>query len=149
MRKAIILTGLPGSGKSTIAEQLVAAGAAACSADYYFIKEGVYRYVPAEIGLAHAACMRAFVNHITGNVVINVAHDADIVVDNTNTTSVEIAPYVAVANAFGWEHEIIRVECDPEVAFARQTHGVSRATFHHMERNLKQPLPPWWNVVKK
>ena len=142
MRKAIILTGLPGSGKSTIAEQLVAAGAAACSADYYFIKEGVYRYVPAEIGLAHAHCMRKFIEHIGGNTGLG----ADIVVDNTNTTSVEIAPYVAVANAFGWEHEILRVECDPEVAFARQTHGVSRATFHHMERNLRQPLPPWWNV---
>lgn len=142
MRKVFILRGLPGSGKSTEANRLETQNnAIIVSADHSMIDEmGVYKFDPTKIGLAHATCMRNFINNVAGNLHFG----KDVVVDNTNTTAVEIAPYIAVANAFGWQYEIKLIECDPEIAFSRQTHGVPRKTFDHMERNLKVPLPGYW-----
>ena len=38
---------------------------------------------------------------------------------------------------------IIRVECDPEVAAARNTHGVPEAAVHGMHERMEDLLPFW------
>jgi predicted kinase len=51
----------------------------------------------------------------------------NVVVDNTNTTNEEVAPYLLVAAAYGATARIVRVSCDPETAWKRNTHGVPYA----------------------
>ena len=48
-----------------------------------------------------------------------------IVVDNTNSTIAEIAPYYATAEALECEAEIVCVDCHPDLAASRNIHGVS------------------------
>ncbi len=132
-----IYSGLPGGGKSTtIAKRH--ARLPVCSSDHWFTKAGVYNFVPAEIGEAHGACLRKFVGLV-------IEAGCDIVVDNTNTSVAEIAPYAALALAYGRKLQIVTVECDPEVAFARNVHGVTRETIAAMHKQLQERvLAPWW-----
>lgn len=59
MKTLILLRGLPGSGKSTVADLIGARGAgyAHFEADMYFMKDGKYKFNPAEIKIAHNWCM--------------------------------------------------------------------------------------------
>lgn len=116
-----IMQGVPGSGKSWQAQRAAAVfGASIVSADtypgLYTMDAGWLRFDPTKIGEAHGACLRSAVEALQAGL--------SIIVDNTNTTVIEMAPYVALAQAYGAAPVIIRVECDPSVAFARNTHGV-------------------------
>jgi predicted kinase len=138
-KRVYIYRGLPGSGKTThIKTQL--SDMPIVSADYFFtdVGTGEYRFDPTKLGEAHNTCMRVFLNYVVlGQDVKAVA------VDNTNTTVAEIAPYSAVAQAMGYEVEIRRMVCDPEVAFARNIHGVSAEIMVKMAQQF-QTLPPWY-----
>lgn len=139
--KVTILSGLPGSGKSTWARRQ---GAIVVSADHFFTgTDGVYRFDPALIGAAHGACLRNFADLVVASGVDHV------IVDNTNLSAVEIAPYYALAQAYGREVKVLRVRCDAWTAFERNTHGVSEDTFRKMiaaDARLAETLPPWWTV---
>jgi hypothetical protein len=70
-----------------------------------------------------------------------------VIVDNTNTTIMEVSPYVAVGQAYGHDVEIITVEADVEIAAARNVHGVPANAVRQMARRLEesaQQFPPWW-----
>jgi hypothetical protein len=70
------------------------------------------------------------------------------VVDNTNTTVAELAPYVAWANAVGYEVEIIRIHCNPLVAAERNTHGVPENAVLAMYVKIQHAeYPPFWPKV--
>lgn len=142
--KIIILQGLPGSGKSYHAARIAEEeDALIVSADIF---AGLYTEDPdggppsfdvTKLGDAHGACLR----HCIGAV-----QDAgSVVVDNTNTTPLEVAPYVAVAQAFGCEPKLVLVDCGTEKAFARQKHGIPREGFDAMCERLAQfdPAPHW------
>lgn len=156
MKKAIIMRGIPGSGKSTYVDQNYPHNVV-CSADRYFIKECpdcacgcpkcgntgfVYNYNPNKLDEAHAQCLRFFVNSVTNNITTN------IVVDNTNISAVEIAPYASLARAYGLELEILTLKIDPEVAWSRNIHGVPRSTcirrYKQMEHEETR-FPKYWN----
>ena len=134
-KKVVILRGLPGAGKSTFTAGL---DLPVVSADHYFLSpEGEYVFRPEKLPEAHGQCFRRAVEHAS--------RGEGFVVDNTNLTAVEVAPYVALAGAYGLDHEIISVVADPEVAFRRQRHGVPRATFERMRAAFEGFHPmPWW-----
>lgn len=137
--KVTILRGLPGSGKSTlIAKEFP--DATVVSADHYFVDEaGVYRFDPARLKDAHGACLREFIHHVRGG------NPRTIVVDNTNVCAWEMAPYAATAQAYGYEFEIVTIECDVETALKRNVHGVPEETIRRMADRLKtEELPPFW-----
>lgn len=146
--EVVILRGLPGSGKSHYARQLVDANVARdkfhniiVSADNYFVDfDGSYKFNPTELGDAHDACYRQFASYVPR------AQFDLIVVDNTNTQAYEIAPYYVVANYYGADVRVAEVVCDPEIAFSRQTHNVPRHVWSRMAENMKNPLPRHWNV---
>lgn len=140
MAKATIMQGIPGSSKTTwVARNRP--HVPVCSADHWFHGDmndpHEYRFDPSQLGEAHAACLRRFVRLTeTG---------CDLVVDNTNTTAIEMAPYVAWAMAAGYEVEIVRIECDPWVAAKRNTHGVpERAVLAMHARMNRETLPAFW-----
>ena len=140
MSKVTILRGIPGSGKSTWARKN-RPYVYVCSADQYFHGPGEnpheYRFCPKQLPEAHAECLRSFVNLTrTGT---------DLVVDNTNTTAVEMAPYVAWAQACGYEVEIIHLHCSVETAAARNVHGVPQKSCRSMQDRIQgQSLPKHW-----
>jgi predicted kinase len=137
----VILRGIPGSGKSTVADKLAHYGARVCSADSYFIgDDGVYRFNPANIGAAHGSCFAKAVREMQSG-------RGCIVIDNTNITAVEIAPYVLAAQAFGHTVEIVNVTCAVGIADARGVHGVPTDVVHAMWIQMQnEALMPWWTV---
>ncbi len=141
MHNVIILRGVPGSGKSTwIAKNYP--NAEVFSADHYFIRNGEYKFDPRLLPDAHAYTLRSFVGWArdpSGTVAI---------VDNTCTTVAEVAPYAAIALAYGRQVETVTLLCDPAVAGARNIHGVPLAAVEAMDRRLRASqgdLAPWWN----
>lgn len=140
--KVLILRGLPGSGKSFFSAKMKRVSAD----DYMVDKQGNYAFDPSMLDHAHATCFRVFLSFLARH------HDSyeqvEIAVDNTNLTARDIAPYRLAAMAHRCEYAILNIKCDPEVAYSRQTHGVSRATFDRLVRTLaSERLSPHWKVV--
>jgi predicted kinase len=144
--RAIILRGVPGSGKSTWARQHYP-DASVFSADSYFMRGGEFRFDPSKLGAAHAASLRGFVEWTRSAPPGVRAYEVGIA-DNTNTTIAEVAPYAAVALAYGHDLEIITFLCDPEIAAERNIHGVPYRTIVSMDRRLRASageMTPRWN----
>lgn len=84
----VLIRGIPGSGKSTMAEVLAEIGYYHFEADMYFIRDGVYRYDRLEIGKAHAWCRQKTADALQDG--------RKVVVSNTFTQLREIEPYLAL-----------------------------------------------------
>lgn len=129
----IILQGIPGSGKSTFAARL---SSRIASADRYV---DYSQPVAPQLSKAHAWCFK--------DAIAFAMDGRDFVVDNTNLTSIEIAPYHLLARSFHFDVEIRRIHCPPETAWGRQTHGVPRQAFDSMVARFESFEPaPWWSV---
>lgn len=158
MPKVVILRGLPGAGKSTyrktVLEKLKTGFHALgeifdCSADHFFMVGGEYKFNPMQLGEAHASCLRSF----TQRLLAQRPNDL-IVVDNTNLSVAEFAPYAALALAYKAELEIVTIECGWQTAAGRNVHGVPMNSYSRMEKALAkgtQDMPAYWphTVVKQ
>lgn len=143
--RVTIMSGVPGSGKSTIAEKIRLAepdDTLVVSADDHFMTaDGGYKYDPAQQSAAHASCFNRFMTMLFRDAI------GHLVVDNTNTTAWEISPYYLAAQAFGAEVRVVRVKCDSEQAFKRQRHEVPFQTFCFLAAAFgKRDVMPWWTV---
>lgn len=141
-----ILVGCSGSGKSTyIATHWPEAKVV--SSDHFFMVDGEYRFDPTKLGQSHGKCLRDFVEHVQEGVALK--QDYVLVVDNTNTTMQELAPYCAVAAAYGVPFEVVVLDVPPGVAAPRNTHGVPERgverQYNRMQHMIKS-LPPFWPV---
>jgi hypothetical protein len=68
-----------------------------------------------------------------------------IVVDSTSITVAEIAPYVALAQAYSASVSIWHISASAAECLAQQTHSVPAETIHQMWAELAQfSTPPWW-----
>jgi predicted kinase len=144
-KTVVIMSGLPGSGKSYYAAKLAAeCSATVCSADDYFVTSGgEYAFDPSKLGEAHAACMRRFAEALLFGY-------QTVIVDNTNTTALEIAPYYALARAFGYDVILRTWNCDPEVAMEQGTHGVPFETLVRMAEALeRREVPEYWDLLQE
>lgn len=143
----IILRGVPGSGKSTYVKRNP--NAVVVSADHYFTDDkGLYNFDPTKLPLAHAKCLREFVDALLNH--RDWEQDVEIVVDNTNTSVMEVAPYAALALAYGASLRVVTLKCDPVAAAARNVHGVPESTVLAMAKRLEDETPrlaPWWEHV--
>ena len=81
----ILIRGLPGSGKSTMAKELALAGYKHFEADMFFEVNGVYRYEASRIRDAHGWCQQ-----MTRQALSN---GRNVVVSNTFTQLREMEPY--------------------------------------------------------
>jgi predicted kinase len=140
-KNVYILRGLPGSGKSTYARQL--RNASIVSADDFFVGEdGVYRFDPLQLHRAHQQCWLRFAELTRSGTEL-------VVVDNTNLSPEEIAPYVLPAEALGYTVTIYTFLVDPAVASRCNVHGVPALKIGQMhERMMSARLPPWWTNLK-
>jgi len=148
-----IMIGAPGSGKSKLAKEVGADLHFIVSADdYFYIRvEAVgiefkheYRFDASKLGEAHSWCLKKF-----NRIISNPNFTEDLVVDNTNSSLVEIAPYYALARAYG--HKVIfhrfmanRHELE-HVYFPRNVHGVSLKTVMAIgQRVWDLMFPKFW-----
>lgn len=152
-----ILSGVSGAGKSTwIQNQAWGKNADIHSADDFFVHEdGVYRFDYKLLSQAHDACLLKFLRGIRNgwHALSKGAPLDDMaiqVVDNTNLTSEEIAPYYMLAKAHGYEVTLVNLLVDAKVAAKRNAHGVPLTTIQgmlHRMRNRK--LPKHWDTLKQ
>ena len=127
MRKLVILRGVSGSGKSTKARQMIAdfyketnsISWLICSADDYFMNNGVYKFDRRLLKEAHLQCQIDLICGMMDNVEL-------IILDNTNTHKWEYASYLGNAKQYGYEVEevIVGNTQDVELYAARNKHGV-------------------------
>ncbi|QNJ49343.1 ATPase [Escherichia phage Mt1B1_P17] len=97
MKQLIILRGVSGAGKSTVAEIISEGYWPICEADQYHCTEsGVYDWKPENVGKAHAWCQGIVRDAMASNL-------NKIIVSNTSTTEKELKPYLALAEEFGYQ----------------------------------------------
>lgn len=94
------MRGLPGSGKSTAAKNLIIENngiGTIRSTDEQFVISGggTYKFDPTLLGKHHATNQRLVHEDMKNNVPL-------IIVDNTNIRRADFAPYIRMANQFGY-----------------------------------------------
>lgn len=154
--KVILMSGIPGSGKTSYVTRMVRENEDCrfliCSADHYFQTDSSGKYDPeanykfdfTKLSSAHNACIRKFAESIVPS---EKEKYNFIVVDNTNSTTLELAPYVAIANAYGIPAELHTIKCNAHLAAERNLHGVGYTTCSAMSSNIEnREIPFYWNL---
>lgn len=134
-RKLVIMRGLPGSGKSERAKQLVGNGIIH-STDDFFIENGKYIFDDNNVSKFHYFNFLNSIRSMQRGI-------SPIIIDNTNIVASDCIDYVELGKAYGYN--IIVVEPSADWAFdieelmKRNTHGVSRETMIDMLEKYEKP----------
>ena len=101
----VVLRGLPGSGKSSLARILAgnSDNITVCSADQYFETKNGYEFSKDDLGKAHEFCYDRCREALESN--------RSAIVDNTNSRLSEYQKYLDLADEFDVEYQIIEVVC--------------------------------------
>jgi predicted kinase len=134
--KCYVLRGLPGSGKSSKARQIVEDYSSqglrppiVCSADNFRYENGLYVFKNSRE--PHDKCLELFKNSVDSG--------HDVIVDNINAELRSMKPYVEYAHQAGYEIIIISIQpIDIETLMARGLHNVPRESY---ERFLRRWVP--------
>jgi len=133
--EAIIMRGLPGSGKSTYIKKFYP-DAVVCSADHFFEVDGEYRFDFTKLGMAHLECYKKFSTSLSSG-------HHQVVCDNTNLTLMELSPYIMEASRWDYDIKIIHICMNNLEKTMRNVHDVSQDKILAMSRKY-QKLPAHW-----
>ena len=100
-KKLYIVRGLPGSGKSTFALELVGSDFLVCEADKYFMVDGEYKFDGSKLKEAHESC-RNLVETYMKDSLVNDQFYREIAVSNTFTQEWEMQAYIDLAKQYGY-----------------------------------------------
>ena len=104
MKLLILLRGLPGAGKSTLAKMLVGDKEYRHKeADMFFIQDGEYKYDGSKIQQAHEWCQEEI------DFLMRYEH-SPVVVSNTFTCEWELEPYYELTKKYGYQVHSLIVE---------------------------------------
>jgi predicted kinase len=121
MNQLILIRGLPGSGKSTMATKMVVEqGYVHFEADQYFVEDGVYTFDYTRIKEAHMWCQVATRAALTEGKLV--------VVSNTFTQRWELQPYLDMVHDLGVVVTIVIATGD-----YRNIHGVPEEVIQRMK----------------
>ena len=139
MKKLVMIIGIPGAGKSTLANKIKSedpefADANIWEADMFFMKNGEYKFNPNILGAAHWWCQ--------AKVESDMKDGLNVIVSNTNLTPRERRPYIKLAKKYGYEVEV--KECNGGF---KNIHGVPEETLEKMMLKYK-PFEKWELDVK-
>ena len=128
MRDLYIIRGIPGSGKTTFAEEV---GRAVCTADdYHTDRAGNYNWKPENIGKAHEWCQRKCERFMNRGI-------SPVVVANTSTQEKEFMPYYKLAKKNGYRVFSVIVE---NRHGGNDSHGVPIETLEKMKNRFEIKL---------
>lgn len=138
MNFCFIMRGIPGSGKSTVAEKILRSSLGdgpggflirgrIHSTDSYFYNEySEYKFDPSRLGEFHAANLQAFKESLAKGLPV-------VICDNTNTQRWEYQKYLDAAEEAGYIVSIVTLPHPPvEVAAERNSHGVPAEVIQRM-----------------
>ena len=150
--KVVIYSGIPGAGKSHhISRHYQSPGtppAAIYSSDFFFYQRNArYDYDPTRQGDAHAWNLRRYIEVVRNPHVLH--DDTVIIVDNTNTTVAELAPYWAAARAYDHHITLRTIFCEPDVALRRNVHDVPAEVVLKLAKQLEERVLPSWMSMDK
>lgn len=143
MGKLIILRGLPGSGKTTVAEEIryhlihdTDAFVTIRSTDSKFLDaDGNYKFDPKKLGEYHLLNQREVQEDMISGAEV-------IIVDNTNTRRWEMKPYIDLAIQHGYtvEEKIVgKFDSESIAIYAqRNTHGVPLEAIQRMAARFER-----------
>ena len=120
----LILRGLPGSGKSSLAEMIFSSISVDVSVamiaadDFHLDKDGVYKWDKNKVGWAHSQCQASVKSAMESDTKIIIVH-------NTFTKSSEIKPYTDMAKQHGY---IVRQLIVENTHGNSDVHGVPEST---------------------
>ena len=139
------MRGLPGSGKSTIVKSMKnvygnvdSNKIEVCSADAYFMKNGFYKFDASKLKDAHGECQLQVreAAKLRKNV---------IVIDNTNISFWEFAPYIQIGRDEGYIPVLVETRTpwrmDANVLQDKNTHGVSKNVLQKKIDIFSSPSP--------
>ena len=130
-KECVILRGVPGCGKSTLAEILIGeVGKRFEADDYCYNKEGVYEFVPANIKANHQNCYDDFVGAIDDGV-------SPVVVSNTSTELWQYKRYMEYAANAGYKVTVTVVE---NYHGGKSIHNVPEETLDNMREKLTKSI---------
>lgn len=138
----LILSGIPGSGKTHLTRKIRGEYIDMChvSADHHV--DYTLRINHGTFAKAHDACRRDYLTAIM------IKKPQLIVVDNTNLSAWEIAPYYLFAETMGYNAHILRIQTPFEVCLERQAHAVPEKTMQRMRKNFeRRDVLPWWSAT--
>jgi len=145
MHKMQMIRGLPGSGKSTVAQEIASAFVVGqviiCSADDFFKCDyqhnlsGEYKFNPKLLGEAHAWCR--------GQAEAGMGLGIEcVIIDNTNTEKWEYEPYLEMARRFEYDVDIVVVgkfdEESVKLYAERNSHGVPLEAIQRMAERFER-----------
>lgn len=135
MKMLYLMQGVPGSGKSTIANVLADRYAGTVlSTDSYRYRDGTYEYSPETNAEFHRKCQKACVEEMQFGTEV-------IFIDNTNITRWQAEPYIQLARIYDYAVQAIRVDVDVEVAIERQLdRSEDRRVPEHVIRSMHEQM---------
>lgn len=131
MKKSILvlIRAVPGSGKTSFANDLAKPGDVVIAADDFFYENGIYKFDPSKLHSAHKDCQKRCEAAMVDN--------KNIFVHNTFIKEQELTPYIKLAKEF--EYKIYTIIIENRNGTKNQ-HGVPEAKLVEMERNLKNNI---------
>ena len=134
-----VCRGAPGSGKSTLAKKIyngyIKNGFTAiiCSTDDFFMVDGEYKFDFTKLGHNHKQNFLKANDAIINNI-------KAVIIDNTNTTTKEVKPYVEVAI----EADYIVTFIEPETEWAFDLDELVKRNTHNVPRESIQKMLDRW-----
>lgn len=135
MKTMVILRGVSGSGKSTVAEYLRDiswnnSSTSIRTADQYFERDGLYAFNAADLGKAHQWC----IDHVESDMINEFGQ---VIVANTSTTEKELKPYLELAAKYNYKVISLVVE---NRHGNQNVHGVPDETLKKQESRLRNSI---------
>lgn len=133
-QKMILVRGLPGSGKSTVAHYLVGYDFFHYETDQFWVVDGEYKFDITRIKEAHQWCQDEVRKCLTKGF--------SPIVSNTFTTQKEMMPYFQMAKEFGIRPQVIL--CQGQFG---NIHNVPADALVRMAERFEYDLPELWSML--